>query len=486
MIIKIMKAAGNSFPGVKYNDTKIEQGNGQLMTMKNFPAGVNESSSKEKVKDYLKSVSQNRRVTKPQFHAVISTKFREHSAKELTRIAEEVMKEMGYEEQPYIVVAHSDTENNHVHIVSTRIDKNTGKKIDDSYERLKAQRSIEIAMKKIYGVNNDENIEKLMNYNFRNSNQLELLLERNGYKSILQDNSKSIDIFKNGALVQNIQSDEIKFSTDESFARKKQLKAILSKYKDLYSSKVFRIEDNRKAESLISDKKDISSTKGSIEFESELQEFLRNKFGIDIVFHNKDGKNPFGYSLIDHKSKTVFKGSEVLPMSKLFEITSEKIDKRLFEKLKNYNVDSKTKSVLATYLKNQKVDVKDFMLFDNKLRKDKETYKSIQDDVKDYLQTQKNDNVTVFKGADERWYAIHSKHHFVSDLEKLVGTKSFENFINPEMSSSQQSGENVLMNKDNASIEKILNDLEFDLTRTTGGGTDPAEQELKKRKRKRR
>ena len=32
-----MKAAGVSFPGVKYNDKKVEKGNGELMLMKNFP-----------------------------------------------------------------------------------------------------------------------------------------------------------------------------------------------------------------------------------------------------------------------------------------------------------------------------------------------------------------------------------------------------------------------------------------------------------------
>ena len=137
MIVKIMKPAGSNFPGIQYNDKKIDKGKGELMLMKNFPSFINESSSKEEVKSYLASVSKNEKVKKPQFHAALSTKFREHSKEELTKIAENFMDEMGYWNQPFIVVFHNDTENNHVHIVSTRVDKQTGKKINDSYEKLK-------------------------------------------------------------------------------------------------------------------------------------------------------------------------------------------------------------------------------------------------------------------------------------------------------------------------------------------------------------
>ena len=160
MIVKIMDAAGSDFPGVNYNDKKIDKGKGELMLMKNFPSFINEDSNKQEVRDYFKSVSKNEKVRKPQFHAVISTRFQEHSKEELTKIAEDFMKEMGYGKQPYIVVYHKDTDNNHVHLVSTRVSKQTGKKINDSYEKLKAQKALSNTMEKLYGLKDEKKIKQ--------------------------------------------------------------------------------------------------------------------------------------------------------------------------------------------------------------------------------------------------------------------------------------------------------------------------------------
>jgi uncharacterized protein YeeX (DUF496 family) len=100
MIVKILGSASSNFHGVQYNDKKVEKGTGELMLMKNFPSFINENSSQEEVRNYLKSISKNEKVKKPQFHAVISTKFQQHSKEELTKVAEDFMQEMGYGNQP--------------------------------------------------------------------------------------------------------------------------------------------------------------------------------------------------------------------------------------------------------------------------------------------------------------------------------------------------------------------------------------------------
>ena len=339
MIVKILGSASSNFHGVQYNDKKVEKGTGELMLMKNFPSFIDENSSQEEVRNYLKSISKNEKVKKPQFHAVISTKFQQHSKEELTKVAEDFMQEMGYGNQPFIVVFHNDTENNHVHIVSTRVDKSTRKKLNDSYERLKAQKALADTLEKRYGISSEEKLEKLLNYQISSLKQLEILLERNGFKLTKNTNDENaLDILKNGVKLKILNGNQISFTTNSDNNRSKQLKAILIKYKHLCSNKVFKVEDNRKQQSKLPEEKHKDDWKPKIEFESELQKKLRDIFGLDIVFHHKEGQKPFGYSMIDHKSGKVFKGSEILKMNNLFEFTSETMDKKLFESLKDYNL----------------------------------------------------------------------------------------------------------------------------------------------------
>ena len=481
MIVKLMKPASSNFPGIQYNDKKIDKGKGELMLMKNFPSFINESSSKEEVKSYLASVSKNEKVKKPQFHAALSTKFREHSKEELTKIAENFMDEMGYGNQPFIVVFHNDTENNHVHIVSTRVDKQTGKKINDSYEKLKSQRALAKVMEKIYGISNVENINKLLSYRINSLKQLELLLERNGFRLAQnKEDETKMDILKNGVREKTINGNQIVFDNKKNENRTKQIKAILSKYKDLYSNKVFKVQDFRKQEAMLPEEKQNQETKPKIEFASELQKKLKDTLGIDILFHHKDGLRPFGYSLIDNRTGTVYKGSEIMKMNDLFEFTSEMMDKRVFERLKDFNIsDKETKYVLLNYLKHKhpENELHSFMLFENKKFKNKEIFSAVRDDVKEYLKTQNNDDVSIIKSEDGKYYAVHSKLHYIGELETLIGEKQFQIFLNPAVKTES---------KKEADLEKVIDDFLFDMMKSSGTAKDPAEEELKKRRKKRK
>nr|WP_307724004.1 relaxase/mobilization nuclease domain-containing protein [Empedobacter brevis] len=473
-----MESAGPSFPGVKYNDKKVGNGKGELMLMKNFPSFINESSNREEVKSYLACISKNEKVKKPQFHAMISTKFQEHSKEELSQIAEKFMEEMGYGNQPFLIVFHNDTESSHVHIVSTRVDKQTGKKINDSYEKLKAQRALANVMEKMYGINNVENINKLLSYRTGSLKQLELLLERHGFR-LAQNKEDQIkwDILKNGVCEKTIYGNQFVFDNRKNDARTKQIRAILSKYKELCSNKVFKVEDRRKQDSMLPKEKQDEDWKPKIEFESELQKKLREVFGIDIVFHHKDTKNPFGYTVVDHKTKAVYKGSEIMKMNDLFEFTSETMDKRLFERLKDFNIpDKEIKTVLLNFLKTKhpESDLYDFMLFENRKRKDKETFNAIRNDVKEHLTAQNHHDVHLIKSEHGKYYTIHSKFHYIGKLEQLIGEKEYQKFIHPN--------ENHSGNLTTKELTKAVNQMLFEWTKTSTTGKDPAQDEFKKRR----
>ncbi|WP_312901048.1 relaxase/mobilization nuclease domain-containing protein [Chryseobacterium taichungense] len=484
MIVKLMKPAGANFPGVDYNDKKIDKRKGELMLMKNFPSFINENSNKQQVRDYLKAVSKSNKVQKPQFHAVISTKFQEHSKEELTRISADFMAQMGYGQQPYIAVFHKDTENNHIHIVSTRVDKQSGKKINDSYEKLKAQKALAQVMEKRYGINEEGKLNQLLNYKIGSFQQLKTLLNRNGYQLTENTNDgKYITISKNGIVQRRISADQIAFSNKESEKRIRQIRAIFSKYKQLYSNKVFRVDDYRKQEAMLPEEKRKDHWKPEIEFESELQKKLRDSFGIDIVFHHKDDRMPFGYTLIDHKTTTVHKGSEIMEMGELFEFTSTRIDKRLFEQLKDYGIpNTEARTIMLKYLKERypRNELNDFMLFENKKLKNREVFNAIRNDVKEYLKSQGGDNVSLVKSEDGKYYVIHSRLHFVGELQSFIGEKQYQQFLNPEMKK-----EKLLENNTGNDLKQAVNEMLFEWMKSSGTAKDPSENELRKRRKKR-
>ena len=489
MIVKILGSSSSNFHGVQYNDKKVEKGTGELMLMKNFPSFINEKSSQEAVRNYLKSISKNEKVKKPQFHAVISTKFQQYSKEELTKVAEDFMQEMGYGNQPFIVVFHNDTENNHVHIVSTRVNKSTGKKLNDSYEKLKAQKAMINIKERIYDKSNEEIINNLLNYKMSSLKQLEILMERNGFKLVKNKNDENaLDILKNGVREKTIYGNQLIFSNVKNDNRGKQIKAILNKYKEVYSNKVFKVEERRHLEKMLPEEKQKEEWKPKIEFESELQKKLKEVFGIDVVFHHKDELHPFGYTLIDHKTETIYKGSDILKMNDLFEFTSEVMDKKLFESLKDYNLlDKASKQVLMEYLKHQNPEnvPKEFMLFENKKRKNKGVFNSVKNDVGNYLKTQSNNSVKIIKSEEGIYYAVHTKLHYVGELQSLIGEKEYQKFLNPN-----QANETRIVNQTESNeakeLSKAVNEMFFEWTKHSGTSKDPSEEELKKRKKRKK
>ncbi|MDO4225370.1 MAG: relaxase/mobilization nuclease domain-containing protein [Bergeyella zoohelcum] len=485
MIVKILSAS-KSFSGVEYNDKKVENGKGELMTMKNFPSFINEESSPQEVKDYLKSISKSNKVKKPQFHAVISTKFQKHSKEELTNIANHFMQEMGYENQPYIAVFHNDTDNNHIHIVSTRVDKSTGKKIDDSFERLKSQKALQKVMERLYPEQKlNEEIDKLLKYKYSSFNQLKELLERSGFRlSKNENNENRWDILKNGVQQRSLFQNQISFSSNSDKNRKKQIRAIIKKYAEVYSTKTFKVIDDRKQRDLY--EKETNATP-KIEWESELQKKLRDRFGIDIIFHQKGEQTPFGYTLIDHKSKSVFKGSEILKMNEVFEFTNEQIDKKSFEVLKDFNItNEKEKAILMNWYneKHSQNPIQEYMLFFNKNKNDKIKEQG-REDVLNLIRSGKNqsDKVDIIN-VEGKNYAIHTQLHQIWEVEQLVGKAPYQEFMNQINDNEDAIIEDVI-NAGAGLVESTIDIIESALQPNYGAEIED-EFDPRKKKRKKR
>jgi len=308
MVIKILKNTANGFPGVAYSENKNEKGTGDLMVAQNFDGLDNSNSgselfsSKNDYVNYLEFVSKlNSKVKVKQFHAVVSSKGKESSFEQLKDAAIKYLDHMGYGNNPYLIYKHNDTENNHVHIVSTRVDKQ-GKKISDKYEKFRTQNFIKNELK----IDHSKTYHKanFTKYQFSTHAQFKLLLEQQNYKVI---DKKDHYVIYSG----RIEKDKIiKSEIDALINNRKpeinnitQIKALFHKFKPGMSTSSFTSE-------------------------------MRKKFGYEIVFHhakNKDPKiptplydKPYGYTLIDHNNKQVYKGSEIQPISFVLNELNEK------------------------------------------------------------------------------------------------------------------------------------------------------------------
>jgi hypothetical protein len=290
MVVKILSSSA-SFDGMRYNTDKIDNGKGELMTVRNFGAlQALENLRPEDYKNYLKMVSAtNKAVKKPQFHAAISAEGRSYDKQQLTEIAIQWLEKMGYGEQPYLIVFHKDTKNNHVHIVSTRINRQ-GKKINSGFENIRAIAN----MNAVLGIDEKHNaqndIEKALAYSFSTKAQFMMILESQGYK--ISERDGTLHLIKFGKVQGQVSLDQVldrlqKNGTNAN--RQTQLTALFYKY--------------------------------AVQHDLDgLTEYLKKEHGIVLLFHAKDGKKPYGYTIIDQAHKAVYKGGEIMPLAKLLSL----------------------------------------------------------------------------------------------------------------------------------------------------------------------
>lgn len=297
MIITILPNSQN-FHAVAYNERKVSQGLAELMEVSNFPTLTPANYTADNFRQYLDDYSKrNAYIENAQFHFSVSCKGTEFTHKQLLDIAHLYMKEMGYVEegQPVLVYAHHDTSNNHIHVITSRIAPN-GRKIQHDHEKRRSRKVTQKVMEQFTSQKQEptlnEAITEAISYRFTSKSQFCAILSSMGYDYKEDDNTPTLFIYKGGEelgklLIPNIMKHALNENKPDD-KRRRQLRAILKKYRDLSANK------------------------------EELAAAMKKKFGISLVYLGQKD-SPFGYVVVDHKNKTVFKGGEFLSIKELLQ-----------------------------------------------------------------------------------------------------------------------------------------------------------------------
>ena len=302
MIATILPSS-STFHAVEYNERKVAKGHAQLLEMSNFGfVGQISPYTPEELKNYLKQYTEdrNRRIKRPQFHVAISCRGDECSEEQLVRIAHDYLREMGYDNpgQPLLIYGHHDTDNNHIHIITSRIAPD-GHKVDHNHEK---RRSLN-AINKIMQVDDNKELSDLIKdagrYYYTTTQQYMAIFETSGYECYEEDGK--INLKRGGIVLRTIDIPKIDSNGRKPGNyeyRKRMIRAWLLKYRDYVSCK------------------------------EELAEVINRKFKVGIKFvGSKD--SPYGYMVVDHKAGIVYKGSEIAQLRNLlnFETAEDRFNR---------------------------------------------------------------------------------------------------------------------------------------------------------------
>lgn len=297
MIITILPSSG-TFHAVAYNEKKVEQGMAELIEIKNINGIRPGSYTPDKLRQFFDDYSsRNTRIKNAQFHVAVSCKGTEYTYLQLLDITHMYLKEMGYAEegQPLLVYAHHDTPNNHIHIVTSRIAPD-GHRISDKFEKKRSRQVTLKIMQEYTGQKQEPTVNEVaaqaLGYRFTTKAQFCAILESQGYECKDDESKPVVHIYKGGEelgtmKVQLIMQHALRENRPDD-KRRRQLRAILQKYRDLSANK------------------------------EELAAVMKKKFGISLVYLGRKD-NPYGYILVDHKNKTVFKSVEFLSVKELLQ-----------------------------------------------------------------------------------------------------------------------------------------------------------------------
>lgn len=368
IITKLESNGGGKFPGADYNENKVSQGVAELIDCGNIDEGFISRLQAlhglgidcgREVEQYLQDRSETcggSQSLRWQLHFVISVEKHGNTKDELAAIAHGVMREFGAAMQPYFIYFHRDTDNNHVHVLTTRVKPN-GNILPDhqDYARLNA------ALNRVMSEGQRDDLRRMLAYNFTTEGQFMNIARGFHYKvGESEDDSEALTLYHGGAAAMTIERQQLaavieRHKTNEDERQKREaearrLKALFIKYRELSLEQKLQSlssDDNEKKEhakskkdmvkksriKISSDVKKLKNADGSPLSEEEQYQMawflgqLHAKFGVAVHFQKDKGGAVRGYSAVDYNSKIALNGSDIMRLADIVSL-KEKAEKQ--------------------------------------------------------------------------------------------------------------------------------------------------------------
>ncbi len=332
MVAKIITAKG--FSGVlNYNEKKVNRLKAAFLHSGNLPLNTEELDYNAKMNLFKYHLEKQPSIKTNTLHICLSFDQTEKLNNELKKnIADDYLKGIGFENQPYLVYDHYDSSNPHLHIITTHLNSksnninihNIGKNkseptrkiIEKKYNLIEAEgriskiqenQKITIGDYSKAGTKDKISIivrQVLKKYSFTSFNEFNLILESFNIKA--DTGTEGSAMHKKGGLVYRLLDNGKMYGHSikaSNIFDKPTLKNIEEKYEK---------NKKRKEELLSNTKKIIDNTfkkyihPDKLTFKKELE-----KENIEVIFRTNEQGLTYGIQFINHIDKIALKGSEL-------------------------------------------------------------------------------------------------------------------------------------------------------------------------------
>ena len=325
MLAKI--SSGKSVFGVlAYNKIKVDDNHATVLySQKMLDSPDGKFSIRDCMDSFYPYLANKGRTEKVVFHASLNPDPKDKlSDEQLSEIVQAYMQKLGYGNQPYIVLKHSDIKREHLHIISLRIDEN-GKKINDSYEvarSMKFCKELEQEFNLVPLKKGEREFEypKTINYQdgdlkHKAGNVIRAVMANfyfqsfGEYRTMLEHFNLTAEEIKgqhNGVLysVLDDKGNKVGRPFKSSLFGKEVGYEALQKH---FESSKLAIEKKNVKENL---RPIIAEAMKKTGNQKDFKKYLKEK-GIGVIFRENEQKRIYGITFIDYQNRTILNGSRL-------------------------------------------------------------------------------------------------------------------------------------------------------------------------------